>query len=138
MLQDVFAWEFNWSSLTILCIIGFQHRIGKTLAILQKTVNLVELTFGDVLYHDIGPTSGIIHFPHLEYLSIMGIEFLTILKTPALRRLEVQFREIGDSISSIINVDKMADFLCKSQLRLTVVDDTSKMNNKILLHTSTI
>ena len=139
VLKDVSVWEFNWSSLTILCLIGYQRNIGKTLAILQKTVNLVELTFGDVLHH-VGEFGmrGIIHFRHLEYLSIMGIEFLTILKTPALRRLEVRFREIGDSISSTINDDKMVDFLCKSRLRLTVMDDTSKMNSKILLHTSTI
>ena len=135
VLGDISAWEFNWSSLTILCIIGYQNDIYKSLAILRKTVNLVELTFNDMfLYHDVGDMGLMIHFPHLECLSIgaRGIKILTILETPALRRLEIRVNS-----DEVIRAHETVDFLCRSCLKLTLIDEL-KLNNKgLVLHTST-
>jgi hypothetical protein len=89
MLQNVPVWQFNWSSLTILNI-GYQNDIYKSFATLQKAVNLVELTFRDVcLFRDVedmGISGLMMHFRHLECLSIVGIKILTILETPAFVR----------------------------------------------------
>ena len=137
VFEDDPVWDFNWSSLTILGI-GYQIDIDKSLDILQKAVNLVELTFTDMfLYRDAGDMgiSGlIIHFPHLECLSIVGIKILTILETPALRRLEIW--DNGDELVSVVKAHETVDFICRSQLKLSFVEE-SKSNNKILvLHTS--
>ena len=79
--------DFNWPSLTILDI-GIQKNILKTLPILQKTVNLVELTFRDVFsYRD---ADIVIHLPRFECLYTVDKNILTILETPALRRLEIR------------------------------------------------
>ena len=93
VLEDLCGWEFDWTSLTILNI-GRQTNIYESLTILQKPVNLVELTFNDVfLYRNVeamGISGLMIRLPHLECLSIVGMPILTILDTPALRRLEIQ------------------------------------------------
>ena len=82
VLQNLPVWEFNWSSLTILGV-GCQISVYSSLDILQKTVNLVELTFSTVFLdrdaEDMG-ISDVIHFPCLERLSIVGIKILAILE----------------------------------------------------------
>jgi hypothetical protein len=128
-LKGILTWEFNWSSLTTFNI-GGQESINKTLAILRKTVNLVELTIGSV-FLDAG-ISGLIHFPHLEYLSICGANVLAVLDTPALRRLEILV--YGDE--DVVKADVTVHFLCRSRLRVTLVEN--KSNHTTLLHTSTI
>ena len=140
VLQSLPVWEFNWSSLTILGI-GYQNDIYKSLAILQKTVNLVKLTFSDVFfYRDVGVEDMglMIHFPHLECLSIVGINILTIiLETPVLQRLEIRVTSCSDEVVSyFVMADKTVDFLRRSRLKLTFVEE-SKSDNKVVLHTST-
>ena len=144
VVENVSAWEFDWSSLTILCV-GRQENITKFLAILQKSINLVKLSVRDEFDSDtLGITSGsMIHFPHLEYLSILGVELLTVLETPALRCLEVlNYWSVDsdnwneDSASFVVKADQTVDFLRRSRLRLTLWE--SKSGHKILLHTLTI
>ena len=72
VLQGLPDWEFNWSSLTILGV-GDQICVYSSLDVLQKTVNLVELTFSTVFLdrdaEDMG-ISDLIHFPRLERLHL--------------------------------------------------------------------
>jgi hypothetical protein len=125
----IFAWEFNWSSLTSLDI-GYQDIIARSLPILQKTVNLVELAVRNRVYEHDGHVaiSGLIHLPHLEYLFILGDGLLTILKTPALRRLEIG--GLHDA-SPFVKARVAVDFFHRSLLKLTLVENG-------IVHTSTI
>jgi hypothetical protein len=132
VVEDISMWEFNWSSLTTFDISGRYNSTTKTLAILRKAVNLVELTIGNVFW-DSG--SGLIHLPHLQYLSISRADFLTVLETPALRRLGIH--GVEESTSSVVKADGTVYFLCRSRLRLTSVVKNSN-NTTILLHMSTI
>ena len=139
VLADVLGWEFNWPSLTILGT-GRQIEIYKSLAILQKPVNLVELTFSDLfLYRDVLINGLMIHFPHLERLSVVGIAILAILKTPALQCLEIRLGSCSDEVVSyFVKADKTVAFLCRLRLKLTFVEE-SKLDNKVaVLHTSTL
>jgi hypothetical protein len=138
-LQNFSAWELNWSSLTILSI-GRQNNIRKSLAILQKTLNLVELTLSnEFLYRrdveDMGISGLMIHFRHLECLSIVGMKILTILETPALRRLEIRV-DSSDEVASVVKAHETVNFLRRSCLKLTFVEE-SKSNYQVNLHTST-
>ena len=135
VLGDIRVWEFNWSSLTILGI-GHQPHIYKSLTILQKSVNLVELTFSDhFTYWGVQDSGLMIHLPRLECLSTVDITILIVLETPALRRLEkVQRNSLSDEVLSYVVIDKMVDFLRRSWLKLTFVECQS---NKVVLHTST-
>ena len=139
VLEDLCGWEFDWTSLTILNI-GRQTNIYESLTILQKPVNLVELTFSDVfLYRNVehmGISGLMIRLPHLECLSIVGMPILTILDTPALRRLEIQVNGYRDEVVPYVTkADNMVEFLCRSRLKPTSVENTS--DNKVLLHLST-
>ena len=133
VVEDISMWEFNWSSLTILSM-GHQKNITKSLAILQKSVNLVDLTINMFLRVPRGMHGLMIRFPRLECLSIEGVKLLTALETPALRRLEIlDYDRIGDST---VTADEMVDFLCRSRLKLTFW--RNKMGYKDFLHTSTL
>ena len=131
VLQNLPVWEFNWSSLTILGV-GCQISVYSSLDILQKTVNLVELTFSTVFLdrdaEDMG-ISDVIHFPCLERLSIVGIKILAILEVPALRNLEIRVN--SDVPTSVVRADKMVDFLRRSRLKLTFVG--SKSSSKVVV-----
>ena len=139
-LQNFSAWELHWSPLTILDI-GRQNDVHKSLAILQKTVNLVQLTFSNMFLYprhvgDIGISGLMIHFRHLERLSIVGIGILTILETPALRRLEIRV-DSSDEVVSVVKAHETVNFLRRSCLKLTFVEE-SKLNYRVKLHTSTL
>ena len=127
------TWEFNWSSLTNLDI-GYQGNIAGSLHILQKTVNLVELAIGDLVYEGHVAIGGLIHLPHLKYLSIRGDGLLTVLKTPALRRLEIGGLQ---DTSSFVKAHVAADFFHRSLLKLTLAEK-GRSESYVLLHTSTI
>jgi hypothetical protein len=98
----------------------------------------VELTIGDRFFeHDVDV--GLIHLPHLEYLSIHGVEVLAVLDTPALRRLEIGYHWMEDAASSIVEADETVDFLCRSWLKVHLVEEKGDfIDNKVLLHTLTI
>jgi hypothetical protein len=137
VVRDISEWDLNWSSLTILNV-GFQRNTRKSLPILQKTVNLVELTFSDVFlcrHADI-----MINLPHLGCLSTMNINVLTILETPALRRLEILVNVYWDeAVSYYVKADETVDFLRRSCLKLTFAESSKseESNYKVVLHTST-
>ena len=114
VLHNDLAWEFDWSSLTTFNI-GSHENTTETLAILPKTVNLVELTIGCEVV-DVGIR--LIHFPHLEYLSIHEGKLLAVLDTPALRRLKI----LAHPDEDVVKTDVAVDFLCRSRLRLTLVE----------------
>ena len=72
------AIKFNWSSLTVVDF----RQASNVLPILRETINWVEL----------GRDPGsLIHLPRLERLSINEVAFLTILETPSLQRLKLDF-----------------------------------------------
>ena len=132
VLEDVSAWEFNWPSLTILGI-GRRTYIYECIHILQKTVNLVELDFSDVIVEqDVEDSGRMIHLPHLECLSIAEIKILTIFETPALRRLEFGVNSCSDEVvSSVVKADETVDFSRRSWLKLTFVEE-GKSNDKVV------
>ena len=135
VVEDISIWEFNLPSLTTFDITGRYNSTTRTLAILRKAVNLVELTISNVLWDR---ESGLIYLPRLEHLStIFRADFLTVLETPALGRLGIQFCGVEASTSSVVKADGMMDFLHRSRLRLTSVVENSN-NTPILLHMSTI
>lgn len=134
MVQDISTWEFNWPLLTTFGI-GPHNDITKSLAIFRKVVNLVELTIGVRFFED-DLDVGLIHLPHLEYLSICGVEVLAVLDTPALRRLEIRYNWMDDSV---VEADETVDFLCRSWLKVNLVEEKgNRIDEKVLLHTSTI
>ena len=133
VVGGIFAWEFDWLSLTILSI-GCNQNLTRTFAILQKTVNLVELTVSDVVHNEDVAISGLIHLPHLEYLFIQGDGLLTVLKTPALRRLEIE--GLQDALS-FVKARVAVDFFHRSGIKLALVEN-GKSEKDVLLHTSTI
>ena len=136
VLQGLPDWEFNWSSLTILGI-GYQICVYSSLDILQKTVNLVELSFSTVFLdrdaEDMG-ISDVIPFPRLERLSIVGIKILAILEVPGLRSLEIRVN--SDEPVSVVKADKTVDFLRRSRLKLTFFEESKRDNKVVVLHTS--
>jgi hypothetical protein len=133
VVGGIFAWEFDWPSLTILSI-GYLQNLTRTFAILQKTVNLVELTVSHVVYNGDVAISGLIHLPHLKYLFTRGDGLLTVLETPALRRLEIW---TSQDASSVAKARVVVDFFHRSRLKLALVEN-GKSERCVLLHTSTI
>lgn len=75
----------------------------------------MELTIGCAVV-DVGIR--LIHFPHLEYLSIHEGKLLAVLDTPALRRLKI----LAHPDEDVVKTDVVVDFLCRSRLRLTFVE----------------
>ncbi|KAF8347423.1 hypothetical protein F5887DRAFT_955754 [Amanita rubescens] len=106
--------QFNWSSLTV---IHFHHTMHpeRILAALREANNLVELTAER--YKD---TSGDIsvHLPHLKCLSVSGVELLTILETPALRRLRIGFRSDNNGLDE---AGITVSFLRRSEIKLSTL-----------------
>ena len=130
-LTHVILWEnspllqFNWSSLTVIRF-HYTMRPERILAALRETINLVELTAehymntgGDIL----------INLPHLECLSVSGVGLLTVLETPALRRLKVAFDKGPD------DAGVTSSFLRRSKIKLStlVVKDTRAATVKEIL-----
>jgi hypothetical protein len=125
--------KFNWSSLTV---VNFQQPKDWQiiLAVLRETSNLVELTikheFPD---HLDGGGGGLIHLPHLECLSVNVVAFLTILKTPSLQQLKIDFHP--SESNGLNNVGFIVAFLHRSAIKLStlVIQNGSAANVKEIL-----
>ncbi len=67
----------------------------------------------------------------LKYLSIQEVSFLTVLETPALEELEIEFKESSD------NGRTKTDFLLRSNCKLFVLNSSGidiSVPTEILIH----
>jgi hypothetical protein len=64
---------------------------------------------------------------------------LDILETSALLRLEIRVNnDIYEAVSCAVKANRTADFLCRSYLKVTFVEESKSNNWKVsVMHTST-
>ncbi len=116
-LSDL-GWRFNWAQLTSIHLCWFSDSPQLIITTLRQAINLEEFTLdgtksGDTDWENIGDTA-IIRLPRLKYLAIRASFFLTILRTPALEELMIEFKEENSDNARI-----MAEFLRKSKCELS-------------------
>src|SRR6266550_482034 len=116
-LSDL-GWRFNWAQLTSTHLCWFSDSPQLIITTLRQAINLEEFTLdgtksGDTDWENIGDTA-IIRLPRLKYLAIRASFFLTILRTPALEELMIEFKEENSDNARI-----MAEFLRKSKCELS-------------------
>ncbi|KAF8330528.1 hypothetical protein F5887DRAFT_1287175, partial [Amanita rubescens] len=132
-LEDA-AWKFNWASLTSIHLRSSDSP-QTIITALHQTVNLEALNIGSTIF-DPDPAhmnAKTIKLPCLEYLCIEGAFLLTILETPALKELEIEFDESDSN-----NARKTIDFLLRSNCELSVLslqDLELRAHKEVLLHT---
>ncbi|KAF8347428.1 hypothetical protein F5887DRAFT_1157636 [Amanita rubescens] len=123
-ITEATYYQFMGSQMTV---IHFHHTMHpeRILAALRGTINLVELTAER--YQDTGGDISI-HLPHLECLSVSGVGLLTVLETPALRRLKVAYNGLDDAGITL-------SFLRRSKIKLStlVVKDARATTVKEIL-----
>ncbi|KAF8320150.1 hypothetical protein F5887DRAFT_367995 [Amanita rubescens] len=111
-LSDM-GWRFNWARLTSLHLCWFSDSPQLIITTLRQAINLEEFTLdgtksGDTNWENIGNT-GMIRLLRLKYLAIRASFFLTILKTPALEELMIEFKEENSN-----NARTMIEFILRS------------------------
>jgi hypothetical protein len=112
--------KFNWSSLTVVSFEQIEETTKNFLPILRETINLVELRIGHDFPEDPDSKEGrLIHLPHLERLSINEVAFLTILETPSLQQLKLNFSDC--SRSDIDRVGITGAFLRRWGIKLSAL-----------------
>ncbi|KAF8330537.1 hypothetical protein F5887DRAFT_1287177 [Amanita rubescens] len=132
-LEDA-AWKFNWASLTSIHLRSSDSP-QTIIATLQQTVNLEALNIGSTIFDpDLAHMNAkTIKLPCLECLCIEGAFLLTILETPALKKLEIEFEESDPN-----NARKTIDFLLRSNCELSVLSLKHlalRAHKEVLLHT---
>jgi hypothetical protein len=116
-LSDV-GWRFNWASLTSIHLRSFEDSPRLIVTTLRQAIDLEEFSldgakFGETDWGNIGDTA-IIKLPHLKYLSVRELFFLTILETPALEELKIDFNDQNSDSARI-----MIEFLLRSNCELS-------------------
>jgi len=131
-LEDA-AWKFNWASLTSIHLKSSDSP-QTIIATLQQTVNLKALNIGGTIFDPDPAHASVktIKLPYLEYLCIEGAFLLTILETPALKELEIEFDASSNGAGTTI------DFLLRSNCELSVLSLKHlglRAQKEVLLHT---
>ena len=111
--------KFNWSLLTMVTLQHYSNIPNNILPVLRKTINLVELTIQHMPLNDLdNEGDGLVHLPHLERLSINRLAFWTILETPSLQRLTIDFTLSQPSLN---DTGVIVPFFRRSEIELTTL-----------------
>ena len=127
ILTHVVLWDapgpfkFNWLSLTVIVFRQRFSTLKNFLPILRETINLVELSINHDFPEDSDSKEGrLIHLPHLERLFISEVAFLTILETPSLQRLKIDFSNCFRS-EGLDEVETIGAFLRRWEIKLSAL-----------------
>jgi len=127
------TWRFKWASLTSIYPHTFIDNPQIIVATLGQTIN--QRNSSSVAQNfstDFASVKGTkIKLVLLKYLSIQEVSFLTVLETPALEELEIEFKESSD------NGRTKTDFLLRSNCKLFVLNSSGidiSVPTEILIH----
>ncbi len=120
------GWRFNWTSLTGIHLSSFSDNPQLIINTLRQAINLEEFSLDDTEFWDTNweniRDTAIIKLPRLKYLSVEELFFLTILETPALEELKIEFEDQDENPDDArVMIEK---FLLRSNCELSRLSST--------------